>query len=441
MLRTAEVQLRRQQAIAGTTAAVLGRLWRRLGSDFSAEWAQVRPQGVEALQAGRSAAVASAVGYVDAVLGETGQVAAPVGELAPARFLAATPDGRDVGALLDQPVIRARAAVAGGATVQQALAQAGTLLTAISLTALADTRRAVYQADIGMRPTLTGYVRMLNPPSCTRCVILAGKWFRWNEGFQRHPRCDCQHIPASENVGGDLRTDPYEYFKGLNGAEQDRLFGKNDAQAIRDGADIYRVANVRRRGLATASGARRYGTPHRLTVDDIYRVAGSRERAIALMRAEGFIRERGQVAVAFSPGVRTDAQILAAGRGRGTVAIGGRTVATKRAQRFDAARTGARDPLSRATMTAAERRLYDAAYRLEYARIHGHIPRSVGLNSADVASGARGVPVTPERLDELRDALDRQIARIKPGSSLERLYRALDLDEDGATIARIVSGL
>lgn len=35
-----------------------------------------------------------------------------------------------------------------------------------------------------------GYVRMLTPPSsCDRCVILAGRWYRWNQGFERHPMC------------------------------------------------------------------------------------------------------------------------------------------------------------------------------------------------------------------------------------------------------------
>ena len=381
------------------------------------------------------------LGYVEGVLEETGQAAAPTGVLVPARFLATAPDGRDVGTLLDQPAIRARSAIRDGATVDSALAEAENLLTAMSLTVMADTRREVYQADIGQRPTLTGYVRMLNPPSCERCVILAGKWFRWNEGFRRHPRCDCQHIPSSENVGGDLRTDPYEYFNSLSEKAQDRLFGGSEARAIRDGGDIYRVTNTRMRGLGTASSARRYGTPSRFTVDDIYRMAGTRTRAIEMMRAEGYIRDRGQVAIAMSPGVRTDAQILAAGRGQGTYRIGGRTVTTARAQRYDAAATGARNPLDRATMTAAERRLYDSAYRLQYARTNGFVPRSIGANSADVASGARGVVATPDRLDELRDALDRQISRIPSGSSLERLYRALDLDEDGATLARIVASL
>ena len=380
------------------------------------------------MQAGRALAVDEAMPYIGDVLDETGQRAPAVGELAPAAFLATAPDGRDMATLLDQPLITARTRIAEGIAPVGALEMAGRQMTAIMLTVMADTRRAVYEADMVSRPTITGYVRMLNPPSCARCAILAGKWFRWNQGFQRHPRCDCQHIPAAENIAGDLRTDPYAYFDSLTPAEQNRVFTKNGARAIRDGADIYRVENIRMRGLATARGSRKYGTPSKLTLDDIYRIAGNdRAAAIALLRSEGYITRRGQVAAPRSPGVLTDAERLARGRGRGTYRLGGQERRTGRAARYDAAESGVRDPLERSTMTAAERRLYDASYRLQYARRTGYVPRSIGMNSADVYSGAQGIPATPEVLAQLEAALDRQVARIPRGSSLERLYVALGL--------------
>jgi hypothetical protein len=152
---------------------------------------------------------------------------------------------------------------------------------------LADTRRQVYQADIISRPTLTGYARMLNAPSCSRCVVLAGKWFRWNQGFQRHPRCDCIHIPASESVAGDMRVDPRAYFDSLSKDAQEKTFTASGARAIRDGADPAHVVNIRQRGLTVAKPSRRRGT--HMTVDDIYRVAGSRSEAIRLLEQEGYI--------------------------------------------------------------------------------------------------------------------------------------------------------
>jgi hypothetical protein len=264
-------------------------LWRRLGTEFSSDWVTVSPVVLGVVQTGRDASVRAAVPYTDSVLSETGQVAPGAGVLVPARFTRDAPDGRPMRSLLDEAVVLSKSAIAGGATVPVALAQGGAWLTGTVLTVLADTRRQVYHADIIQRPNLGGYARMLNPPSCARCSILAGKWFAWNKGFLRHPRCDCIHIPSSESVGEDFTTDPTEYFNSLGQAEQDRIFTKTGARAIRDGADVSRVMNVHQRGLGTAKGRRRFGTPSRMTVDDIYRVAGTRANAIRLLEAEGYV--------------------------------------------------------------------------------------------------------------------------------------------------------
>ncbi|MGX9346632.1 hypothetical protein [Microbacterium sp. KNMS] len=416
--RSSADQYRVQQGISTKTAAAVGKLWRRMGDDFDPSWERVGPRILSVVEAGRRAAVAQAIPYTSEVLRETGQLDEAVGALAPDAFLSAAPDGRDLESLYAESVVKAKTAVGQGMTAGAALAQSGRWLTMVTLTTLADTRRMVYQADIIQRPTVTGFVRMLNPPSCSRCIILAGKWFRWNEGFQRHPRCDCQHIPASENVSSDVRTDPYEMFKSMSNEQQEAAFGRSEARAIREGADIYRVVNQSVRKLPTANSA----------IDRIYRTAGTRTNAIRMLREQGFILDRGQVVVPLSPGVRTDAQVLAAGRGRGTVAIAGRTLTTNRAARFDAVATGERDVLRRSTMTAAERRLYDAHYRFEYALRTGTIPRAIGPSSAD--RFANPIPATPERLEELRAVLQRQVAglfdRGKP-ESVRRLARALGL--------------
>jgi len=417
-LETPLEQYQVQQGVAGTTAAAVAKLWRGMGDDFDESWSSIRPRVLSVVQAGRAAAVAQALPYTAAVLSETGQAAPAEGSIAAAAFLASAPDGRDLGSLLDESVIKAKVAVGGGATSDAALAQAGRWLSMATLTTLADTRRMVYQADIIQRPRLNGFVRMLNLPSCSRCIALAGKWFRWNEGFQRHPKCDCIHIPGAENVVGDARTDPYEAFKSMSAEQQDQTFGRSEARAIREGADLYKVVNQSVRKLPTANSA----------IDRIYRTAGTRSNAIKMLREQGFILDRGQVTVPLSPGVRTDAQILAAGRGVGTVTIGGQTVTTGRAARFDAAQTGVRDPLNRATMTAAERRLYDAEYRLRYARMTGNVPRSAGTSSAD--RFANPIAATPQRLAELERELAREVARLsdpRTPQSVLRLARALGL--------------
>lgn len=430
---------RHQQQIAAATVSSAAKLWRRMGSDFDSSWMMLRPDILHVVHVGRAAAVTSASQYTPALLAATVQVAPAQGSLNSARFLASAPDGRDMGTLLDESVIRAKVGVARGVSSTGAIESIGAWLTGMLLTVMADTRRAVVGADIVQRPAIAGYTRMLNAPSCSRCVILAGRWFRWNAGFQRHPRCDCIHVMStSEAFARDqgFVSDPYEYFKSLTTEQQDKMFrphgvsrekaaqiGKSNARAIRDGADVFRIENVRLRGLATAKGNLRYGTPSRMTVDDIYRTAGTRTNAIRLMEREGYITSAGQV-----PG----GAILGQREGFGALGKGGNARAASDA--VTDARAGVRDPLNRYTMTSAERRLYDANYRLSEARATGNWPRSIGENSADKYSKPRALE--PGELQTLEGALQNELKRVRgdtlrgiapAGDSVQKLARLLGL--------------
>ena len=416
--RVAVEQYERQQAVAAATVPALRRLVLGMGADFDAGWSQVRGRAVEVLQLGRAASVHAAIPYVSDVLAETGQRGVPAGAVVPAAFLSSTPDGYPVGSMLDSVPVRAKQAVARGAGVREARLFAAGWLSRFALTMLADTRRSVFQADIGARPRVTGYVRMLNPPSCSRCAILAGKRFLWNQGFQRHPNCDCIHIPASEQVAGSFTTDPYEYFKSLSEREQDRIFGKYQAQAIRDGADIFQVVNVSQRAMPVAgrSGLVRYAGGTRRTLEDIYLRDPSRRFVVENLQHHGYItgpqNPDGNIR-----GNDPLARILERGRGQGTYTVGGRTVVTNRAAAYDAAMSGVRDPLHRGTMTAAERRLYDAHYRAQWAEA-GYRPNSVGANSADRGLGLR--PITPEQASVARERLALEVSRLSAVDSSGR---------------------
>jgi len=400
-------QYRRQQEVTAATVTAVRRLWSRAGADFDVAYARLRPRIVSTVQLGRAAAVHAAEPYVSDVLRETRQVGVPSGAVLPAAFLSYAPNGLPVSATVDALPVKAKQVIAAGGTVTEALERSGAWLSGVALTMLADTRRDVYQADMISRPAVTGYVRMLNPPSCDRCAILAGKRYLWNQGFQRHPNCDCIHIPASESLAGDLSTDPYEYFRSLSERDQDRIFGKYQAQAIRDGADIYRVTNTRMRGLGTAAGNRRFGTPYQRTLEDIYSHDRDRRFVIENLKYHGYITGP-QTAGGNILGNDPAARILAAGRGRGTYTVGGQAVTPARAARYDALTTGKRDPLNRSTMTAAERRLYDAHYRAKWAEA-GYRPNTVGANSADRGLGLK--PITDRQAAAARNELVRQRSR------------------------------
>ena len=415
---------RQQQQIAATTVAAAGKLWDRVGDDFASSWARVKPSLERVVETGRAAAAVSATQYTPALLAETKQVAPASGALNPAAFLSSAPDDRSMSTLLDEAPIKARIAVSRGLGAADALDLAGSWLTGMLLTVMADTRRAVVGADIVQRPAISGYTRMLNPPSCSRCAILAGKWFRWNQGFRRHPRCDCLHVPSTSEAfatESGFMDDPYEYFNSLSKEQQERVFGRIESRAIRDGADIYRVENTKLRGLATAKGNLRYGTPSRMTVDDIYRTAGHRANAIRMLEREGYILPEGQVPGGAIFGPRREAY---------TTPISRPLVAgSNRARVLDARTSGVRDPLDRATMTAAERRLFDANYRLNYARATGTVAPSVpnlrGLRPSDSDAFARPRPVSQSELRAMEEALRLEVAALRDAPESVRHLAAL----------------
>lgn len=310
---------RAQQRITVAALASTRRSWSRMGRDFDRSWRSVGPRTVLVVAAAQLAAARGGAEYVPAVLAETGQDDDPVGRVVPGALAGVAGDGRPLDSLLYGAVTEAKSAVAGGATPEHALARGRSWLDMAAWTAVADAARAAASVAITARPSVPGYVRMLNPPSCARCVVQAGKWFRWNAGFARHPRCDCRHVPASEDVGRDIRTSPRGYFDSLDEAEQDRIFTRAGARAIREGADIGQVVNARRGMrpaaiggrdvLITTEGVTRRGlagqvragvdeiegrsTPSRrprLMPEQIYAVAGDdRAEAIRLLARNGYL--------------------------------------------------------------------------------------------------------------------------------------------------------
>jgi hypothetical protein len=142
-----------------------------------------------------------------------------------------------------------------------------------------DAGRSAESVAVAARPQI-GYVRYLTPPSCARCAVLAGRVYRWSEGFLRHPNCDCVMLPTTIEAGPGLITDP------LDLVEQGRVTGlsKADLQALADGADLNQVVNVRR----VAAGLREAGRV--LARGGITRSPSARDSAGALLRRFGYLR-------------------------------------------------------------------------------------------------------------------------------------------------------
>lgn len=376
---------RRMFALIGLTGAAAARAWARVNpSDLRVSWQQQTAQLESVLSEAQVHAARAGSSYVATSLVESSGVwRAPAGFVDPRGFAGQTAKGAPWNVALGVPLITTLTGIKRGADVDDAMRSGLFQLRRIVTTELSDAARTAAGADIATRAGV-GYIRLVNAPSCRDCILLAGRFYRWNAGFLRHPSCQCVHVPATSKAveAGETEgffTDPYKQFESMSRAEQDRIFGAAEAEAIRDGSDIYRVVNARRgtseAGDTTTALSRQYGSG-RLTPEGIYQQAGSRAEALQMLERYGYVLPDGQV-----PGGSIRGPFVG---GFGAMGRGGTRVGARQAVE-EARRTGVRDPNQRATMTEAERRLFDSRLRYE-AVIEGRNPFGTGPLTPEVSA-------------------------------------------------------
>lgn len=366
----------RLQRSARAAAAVA---WSSLSAAYLSEsWDSVSPALVAAVSKLQLDAATRGAGYGGNTLADQGLYEAPEAWVDPSSLAGVSSRGASLGAALYSAIPHTKDLIAGGMPERVALSRGREVLQMSAAAQVADAGRTAAGLDTFARPKV-GYVRMLNPPSCSRCSVLAGRFYRSNEGFRRHPRCDCVHVPTTRTEAASsegLVHDPYAYFESLSEAAQDKTFGKAQAQAIRDGADLFQVVNARRgmsyagvssdgsrRGQRVASDFTREGTTRRalwgganpkgkrLTPDAIYAQGLPREATLDLLAKHGYLLPQGQVAEG-------------AIRGAGPVA-------------------------PRSDLTAAEKRLQTARLRWEAVQ-DGRNPHGRGPLTPEVAARVEG---------------------------------------------------
>ncbi|MEJ6019867.1 hypothetical protein [Corynebacterium sp. H113] len=252
----------------------------------------------------------------DLALTAQGYHTEPLGLIDPEMFAGQMPEGDPLDLIPKAVANRVRERLATGSDPLQAWQAGGKLLATIVQTALSDSSRMAKMVAGLARPR-TLYVRMLRPPSCSRCAVLAGKRGYWAKPFKRHPGCDCSQVPVREGSSDKFEGpafDPKAAFESMSRADQDRLFTKAGAEAIRDGADVSQVVNANQgmsavgdrlttSGSTRRGGAIRYylaqddvpiGTPQfdRLSVPQIMRwTGGNPDGRIALLYRHGYLRD------------------------------------------------------------------------------------------------------------------------------------------------------
>lgn len=319
---------REQQRLTLKVLAFAREVWgRRPPADFDAWFARNGDELLAIVVDAQLRAVKGADLYVGDTLVELGTPVSPDVVINPEAMAGVASDGRPLDSLMFGAVVNASERVEDRG--RSAAWESGFNWLAVVLqTQLADISRSASQLAIASRKNV-GYVRMLNPPSCSRCAVLAGRFYKYNASFRRHLGCDCRSCPVKEDNAEDIRTDPQKYFNSLTKEQQDKTFTRAGAEAIRLGADVGQVVNVRRgaTGLDSAAGSTGavqrqdvYGqslytstegvtkrgvagkvirargrdprTTPRLLPESILEVAQSREDALNLLRLNGFVLDR-----------------------------------------------------------------------------------------------------------------------------------------------------
>lgn len=242
----------RQKSIIVALVAVILALWRGLARDALTEsWnGGVGAAIIAAVTRAQRNAAAEAPRYL-ADLALAQGIAVDVDRLVPGAFAGYASDGRPLASLLYLPIIAFKRSLSEGKTPEEAMAQATSFLAAIAATQVADAGRQAVNVGMTATKKWVTYVRVVNLPACSRCIILAGKEYSWSTGFQRHPGCDCSMQPRHED--DPLPESPAELFAQMTREDQDRRFGKAGAEAIRLGSDMGQVVNARR-GMQSAGG-------------------------------------------------------------------------------------------------------------------------------------------------------------------------------------------
>lgn len=232
--------------------------------DIDSSWAKVGPRVNLLTASAQLGAARGGAAYVAATLAEYGDAIPPLAQVNPGAFAGIASDGRPLGSLLEGAKIRAKEA--------QSLAAGGKWLDMAIHTQIADAGRAAAATAIAVRPGV-GWVRMVNTPCCQRCAVLSGRLYRFSQGFQRHPRCDCFMLPTT--------TAKPDAERPMIGPEDVKDLTRKQREAIDAGHDFNKVVNDYQRGKAWHLPPTRV---ERITAD-----ARSRAAAVDRLSQEGLL--------------------------------------------------------------------------------------------------------------------------------------------------------
>lgn len=282
----AEAHYAAQSRQGEATAVLVRKLWRQMDSDdLETSWARIVNRLTLTVGSGQLGAARAGAAYVPLALAAAGADPEVDGEPNPNRWAGVASDGRPLDSLLFSSVVRVRQAFGRGEFPREALAAGGQWLETLTRTQVADAGRGASGVAIAARPRV-GYVRVVVAPCCQRCAVLAGKRFRFNQGFLRHPKCRCRHAPEADEFPSGYKADIRP--------EDVHDLTEDQRKAIGDGANLNQVINSHRAGRRSSDGmttSEGYVPKRgaRLTPEGVYRVSSTREEAVERLRDNGYL--------------------------------------------------------------------------------------------------------------------------------------------------------
>ncbi|MFH8805486.1 hypothetical protein ACH4F6_39095 [Streptomyces sp. NPDC017936] len=314
-----------RQRLTVATALATHHIWRRLDEDHLYQsWLGLLGDVLAIIMSGQLAAAQMTAPWLNELLGPENDDRPDAGRIVPEAFTGVDGAGRPLAGVLMAPIWTALRLVTAGRPIVQALVAGRSMLDAIAQTAVADIGRAADSAAMTARPTVTGYIRVVEGGACSRCVVLAGNEYHTDKAFLRHPRCKCGMEPVTREHR-PRPASPKELVAQMSEEQRRKTFGEAGAKALAEGADVGQLVNARRgmsgasvlggRAVTTTEGTVRgefrrqefrrlqqagaiprsrsirgfRPTEARLMPEEIYRVADDRTHAVQLLRRYGYI--------------------------------------------------------------------------------------------------------------------------------------------------------
>ena len=255
---------------ARSVAGVVGAYAAVKAADIDRTFTAALPGILAELVRGQLYAATTSVAYHQRLLAAHGLT--PSGPaIRPAGFAAGlqTADGRDLRSVVALAPIYAKQRIVQGMPAEQALDSGRTFLASVVQSETQDAARSVMDVALNTDDQYEGYLRVPDPDACGRCLILAGRVYRTDGDFLRHPRCLCSSQPVLRDNPPPDPPSARSLFDDLDEPAQDAAFGIDGAEAIRSGADPASVQNARQgmraagdtfteQGTLSRKGQRRY---------------------------------------------------------------------------------------------------------------------------------------------------------------------------------------